>query len=100
MRKTILLAFAMSAAAFAGEFTGMISDSACGATNVAGGKANKTCIKSCVDSGSEPVLVTSDGKVINFANPEPAKKFLGEKVKVKGTMGKDKLTADSIAKAD
>ena len=46
------------------------------------------------------MFVTGD-KVINIANPATVKDLVGEKVKVKGTLDKDKgtLKVESIAKA-
>lgn len=98
MKKTLFLTFAMAAASFAGELTGYISDSACGASNANDSQASKDCAKRCVKSGSAPVFVV-DGKVMTIADPKKAMDFVGEKVKVTGKVDKNTVTIEKIAKA-
>lgn len=99
MKRTILLSLSLAFASFAGEWTGYISDAACGAANANDTAASKECAKNCVKGGSAPVFVT-DGKVIKIADPKKVMNFVGDKVKVSGKLEKDTLSVEKIAKAD
>ncbi len=96
----LLLVFALSAVAlYAGEWTGYISDSKCGAK---GDKPEHAeCAKSCISRGASAVLV-AEGKVYSLDNQEEAKKLAGEKVVVKGTASEDgkSIKVESIAKSE
>ena len=98
MKKTLLLTFALALSSFGAEWTGYISDAACGASNANDSQASKDCAKRCVKSGSAPVFVV-DGKVITIADPKKVMDFVGEKVKVSGKLEKNTLTVEKIAKA-
>jgi hypothetical protein len=98
MKKVALLAaFALSA--FAGEWTGAISEAGCGAKHVDGSEKSIACVKGCVRKGAAPVFVT-DGKVIKIANADKVQEHLGHKVKVTGKLDGDTLTIDSVAMVD
>lgn len=84
----------------AGEFTGWISDSSCGAGNASGEAANRDCAERCLKNGSTPVLVTDgDGKVLKLAGKVDLA-HLRYKVKVSGDLKGETLTVKTIAKAD
>jgi len=87
--------FAMTA--LAGEWTGYISDSHCGAKHTDGSQAAVNCVKSCVKGGQAPVFVTADNRVVKISNPDAVKESqLGKKVKISGELKEDKLTINSI----
>lgn len=86
--------------AFAGSWTGVISESKCGAKHedAPTNKASESCIKGCIKGGAEPVLVT-DGKVVKIDKQSHAKVMdhLGHKVTVTGTLEGNTLTIDSVS---
>jgi hypothetical protein len=101
-RTTLLLTFAAFLSAttvFADEFTGVISDSHCGAAHHTGSEKDVACVTKCLGSGSDPVLV-SNGKVIkiNADSRDKAKAFAGQNVKIDGTMEDGSLAINSIDK--
>jgi hypothetical protein len=99
MKKITLFAAFAAATAFAGEWTGHISDSKCGAAHSDGSAKSIACVKGCVKGGMKPVFVT-DGKVIKIANADMVKDdVLGKKVTVKGDLSGDTLTLTSVAEA-
>lgn len=87
----------MAMSAFAGEWTGAISESGCGAKHANGGAEG--CVKGCVKKGAAPVFV-SDGKVIKISNADKVMDYLGKKVKVSGKLDGDTVTIDTISAAD
>ncbi len=99
MKKVGLFLFLTAAAAFAGEWTGVVSETHCGAKHNEASEAATKCVTSCIKGGAKPVLVV-DGKVVNIANPEKVTEaFYGKKVSVKGDLKGDSLTIASIAAA-
>jgi hypothetical protein len=68
------------------EMTGWICNSAC-VTHTAG---PATCDATCNDKSGAAVFVEDSGKVTKIANPDMVKGKMGQKVKVKCTMDKDK----------
>jgi hypothetical protein len=98
-RVGLVLAFA-AMTAFAGEWTGFVSESKCGAAHVDGSEKSVNCVKACIKGGAKPVLV-ADGKVLKIANTDKVEEALyGLKVKVTGNLEGDTVTIESIAKAD
>ena len=96
MKKIALLAtFALSA--FAGEWSGAISEAGCGAKHVDGSAKSIACVTSCVKKGAAPVFVTEEGKVVKIANPDKVMDHLGHKVKVTGKLDGETLTIDSVS---
>lgn len=94
MKKVALLAaFALSA--FAGEWTGAISEAGCGAKHVDGSEKSIACVKGCVKKGAAPVFVT-DGKVIKIANADKVQEHLGHKVKITGKLDGDTVTVEKV----
>ena len=99
MKKIALFSFLAAATAFAGEWTGHISDSKCGVAHSDSSAKSIACVKACVKGGMKPVFVT-DGKVIKIANADMVKEdVLGKKVTVKGDLSGDTLTLTSVAEA-
>jgi hypothetical protein len=96
--KYLLLASILSVSAFAGEWTGTISDSHCGAKHAAGSEADQKCVEGCVKGGAAPVLV-SDGKVLKISDASKVESFLGKKVVVKGDLNGDTVTVASVEAA-
>ena len=90
-----------SVSAFAEQVTGYISDSNCGAKHSSPSEANTKCLQGCMKKGADPVLV-SEGKVMKFDNEskDKAKAFLGDNVKIDGTMEGDTVKISSIQKAE
>jgi hypothetical protein len=98
-----------SLSAFAGEFTGYISDTQCAAMNKnkkaatewINPKEFESCVKKCVKSGSAAVFLTPDNKIIKIdaASMDKVTPMLGHKVAVTGKIDGDVLTIDSISDA-
>ncbi len=99
MKKILFLSTVFALSSFAGEWVGFISDASCGAGNAKPTAEAKECAQRCVKSGAAPVFVTVEGKVLSIADPAKVMNFVGDKVKVTGSVDKDKLTVASIAKA-
>lgn len=92
-----LLVAVFTMTASAGEWTGYISDSHCGAKHTDGSQASVNCVKSCVKGGQKPVFVTADNKVVRIANPDAVRESqLGKKVKISGELKDNNLTINSI----
>jgi hypothetical protein len=68
------------------EMTGTICNSAC----VKQSAGQSTCDATCNDKTGDAVFVEDSGKVTKIANPDMVKGKMGQKVKVKCTMDKDK----------
>ncbi len=68
------------------EMTGWICTSKC--VKQVDGKA--TCDPNCKEKGGEAVFVDDQGKVTKIANQKMVKSHMGQKVRVKGEMMKDK----------
>jgi Protein of unknown function (DUF5818) len=96
MKKTLLV-FAVSAiACFAGEWTGHVSDSKCGAAHADHSEKSINCVKGCVKGGEAPVFVTADGKVVKISNPDKVMAHLGHQVKVTGDLDGETLTVEGV----
>jgi hypothetical protein len=68
------------------EMTGWICSSTC--VKQSAGQA--TCDANCADKSGDPVFVQDNGKVTKISNPDKVKGHMGEKVKAKCKMSKDK----------
>jgi len=99
--KRIALAFVLfSAVALAGEWTGFVSESKCGAKHADGSAGAADCVKGCIKAGAKPVLVV-DGKVVAIANTSKVPEELyGKKVKVTGELKDEALEIESISAAE
>ena len=93
--------------AFAGEFTGYLSDEKCA---VSGAKAKtaaewiqpaafEACVKKCVKGGEAVVFVTEDNKIlkIDASSMDKIMPVIGHKVKINGKVEGGKLTVDSVS---
>lgn len=98
--KKLAIALSFSAiAAFAGEWTGTVSDSKCGAAHADGSEKSVSCAQACVKSGkAQPVLVV-DGKVFKLTDGAKAAGHVGHKVTVSGTLDGDTIKVDSVKAA-
>lgn len=97
--KTLGLSLILAAAAFAGEWTGYISETKCGAKHASASAGDVACVKGCIKGGAKPVLVV-DGKVVAIANTDKVPEALyGLKVKVSGELKGDALTIASVEAA-
>lgn len=97
MKKTIvfLMLFVFCAlSAMAGEWTGYISDSKCGAKGSK--EAHAKCAESCVKGGASPVFVTEDGKVLKVDDTAKVMDHVGHKVTVTGEIDGDTLKVDTV----
>ncbi len=96
--KKLEFAFLLCAAGmFAGEWTGVISDSHCGAKhNIASEDAAK-CVEKCIKGGGEAVFVSED-KVLKLdaASQEKVKAHYGHKVTITGDLDGDTIKVDTV----
>lgn len=100
MKKAGLLLMFAATAAFAGEWTGYISETKCGAKHNDGSAGAVSCVKACIKGGASPVLV-ADGKVVHISNTDKVTESLyGKKVKVTGEVHDDKLMIETIEAAN
>ena len=99
--KKLAIALSFSAiAVFAGEWTGTISDSKCGAAHADGSEKSVKCAQGCVKSGkAQPVLV-SDGKVYKFSDNAKAAEHVGHKVVVSGDLDGDTIKVANLKMAN
>jgi Protein of unknown function (DUF5818) len=82
-------------------FTGVITDSMCGADHSAMGvKPDAKCVRECVKNGSKYALVVG-GKVYTLSDRQTPDKFAAQKVKVTGTLDPktDVIAVDKIEAA-
>lgn len=77
-------------------FTGVISDSMCGAQHMAKDKTAAQCTRECVQSGEGYVLVVGKKTYTLKGDAAALDKFAGEEVTVKGTISGDTITAESV----
>jgi hypothetical protein len=103
MKLTLSLAAALALSAMGllgadASWTGVISDSMCGASH--GSKPAKQCTLGCVKKGAQYVVVVGD-KVYSISNQNAPglAKYAGDNVKVTGTMSGDSITVKKISKA-
>ena len=91
----------MASAALAETWTGMISDSMCGAKHAAATEKDAKCAQSCVKRGSEAVLV-SDGKVLKISadSKDKVADLVGKKVTVTGSLNDGVVTVTDAKAAD
>jgi hypothetical protein len=101
-----LLAFS-SAMAFAGQWSGYISDEKCATSGAKAAKASdwinpkafESCAQKCVREGSPVVFVTEDNKILKL-DADSTKKALphvGHRVKLTGTLENDTLKINKIS---
>src|SRR5580692_9405721 len=100
MKKTFAVAglfFSLCAvSAFAESWSGVISDSSCGAKHKAGTAADAKCAAMCIkDKGASAVFV-SDDKVYKIDNQDAIKGHEGHKVTITGKMDGETIHVDSV----
>jgi hypothetical protein len=96
VKKFVFVASMFAMTAFAGEWTGTISDAKCGAKHADASEKSQACVKGCVKGGSKAVFVTADGKILNITDQSKVAEHLGHKVTVTGKVDGDNLTIDSV----
>jgi hypothetical protein len=82
-----------SLTAMAGEWTGYISDSKCGAKGAKDELAD--CDVKCVKGGAAPVFV-SDGKIYKIDDASKVQDHIGHKVTISGELKGDTVQVDSV----
>ncbi len=85
-----------AASAFAGTWSGTISDSKCAAKHVDASEKSMKCVQGCVKGGAAPVFVTSDGKVLKIKDPAKVADHLGHKVTITGEVDGDTIDIESV----
>ena len=99
--KKLIATFALGAlgsmSAFAGEWSGVLSDSKCKHTD--GTEKSIACAQSCVKKGADAVFITSDNKVLKIdkASIDKVTPHLGHKVTVTGNVTGDTITIDNVS---
>jgi len=89
----VLVLSVFSLTATAGEWTGYISDSKCGAK--ADQAAHADCAVTCVKGGASPVFVT-DGKVYKIDDASKVQGHVGHKVTITGELKGDTVQVESV----
>ena len=89
MKRILVILFVLSfaliaASAFAGEWTGVITETKCGAAHKAGSAKDISCIKSCVTSGAGKLALLAGDKLYTITNPDKATGHEGHTVNVTG----------------
>jgi len=99
MKKTVF-AWTFGLIAFAGEWTGYVSDAKCGRAHTDGSEKSVKCVTGCVKAGTAPVFVAGD-KVLQLDDASKAKVMghLGRKVTIQGSLKGETLSIASIAAA-
>lgn len=89
----------LAATAMAGEWTGYISESKCGAAHMDGSAKSIKCVQKCVKAGAAPVFVTEDKQILKISDTSKVMDHLGHKVTVTGDVDGDTLTVATIKMA-
>jgi hypothetical protein len=89
MKRLLIILFALSftlvaASAFAGDLSGVITETKCGAAHKAGTDKDISCIKSCAKSGAGKLALLAGDTLYTITNPEKATGHEGHTVKVTG----------------
>lgn len=98
MVSATLLLFGCLAWAGGQSWTGVVSDSHCGAKHGKASDASVGCINKCVEGGAKYVLVAGE-KVYQLDAQDKFKSFAGKSVKVTGTVKGDAITVESVEAA-
>ncbi len=81
---TLCLAL-MSTVVFAGEWSGLITETKCGAAHKGGSEKDISCVKSCIKSGAGKAALPVGDDLFTITNADKAAGHEGHKVKVTGT---------------
>jgi hypothetical protein len=79
-------------------WTGVVSDSMCGAKHSAASDEATACVNKCVSGGAKYALVVGD-KVYQLSPQDKFKDFAGKSVKVTGTVDGENITAQTVEAA-
>lgn len=84
------------------SFSGIITDSHCGARHKDPGKSASECTRMCVRSGSKYLLVNGDKGYEIIGDPGQISQLAGQRVKLTGTLATDgiKVTSATALGAD
>lgn len=83
----IILLFALAATALAGTFTGVITDSMCGASHEAMKMgADPECVRACVKDHNSKYSLLVGTQVYKLSDQQTPAAFAGMKVKVTGKL--------------
>jgi hypothetical protein len=99
MKKLFVMSALMaigSLSAFAGEWSGVITDAKCKHTDAT--EAHIACAQKCVKGGSDAVFITSDDKTLKIdkASMDKVTPHIGHKVTVTGNVEGDTISIDSV----
>ena len=99
-RRVIAVGLVTAGLSLSVEFTGYVSDAACGWNNARNSPEAKQCARKCVGAGWDPVFVR-DGQMemLKIRNKAAVKQFVGDHVAVTGDVKRDILTVRKIRKA-
>jgi hypothetical protein len=97
MKKTAF-SLLLAASAFAAEWTGYISDAACGVNNARDTQEARECAQRCVKAGQDPVFVVGD-KVFKLKDKAKVMAHVGHKVTINGSAAGDLVSVQSIKMA-
>lgn len=78
-------------------FSGVITDSHCGARHTMSDKSSAECSRACVRKGARYVLVNSDRVYALNGNEAELDKLAGQRVTAEGTVTGDTITVSSVA---
>jgi hypothetical protein len=79
-------------------FSGMITDSRCGARHLRNSRQNSAdCARACVRKGSTYVLVDGDRRYTLIGNDSALAKLAGERANVTGTRQGDSIIVDAAS---
>lgn len=97
---TLILIAAVVATAAPQTFTGVLSDSMCGAKHMLPGKTDAECTRECVKANAKYALVV-DKKVYTLAGSlGEAPSLAGKRVRISGEQSGDTVTVKSISSAE
>lgn len=85
--------------AIAKTFTGMVSDSMCGAKHMAKDKSAAECTRECVKAGSDYALVTGAKVYTLKGDKTELDKYAGQRATVKGSLDGNNFNVQSIMAA-
>lgn len=77
------------------SFSGVITDSHCGARHIDSGKSAAECTRMCLRNGSKYVLVNGDKSYEIIGDPGQISQLAGQRVKLTGTLTADRIKVTS-----
>lgn len=96
MKKLSLALSLCAVSAFAGTWSGTISDSKCGARHADASEKSMKCVQGCVKGGAAAVFVTGDGKVLKIKDASKVADHLGHKVTITGSVDGDTVDIETV----